>query len=114
MTSADTRYLIGEGDKTGTGGYQSASSTSTNMGKRIALEGDYASCPACKAGGPVYNDCDPRWYENGKAVLVEGSRVFCQCKRSRVFLPRNARCPLRWSAGILVLPRRRSCLLHNG
>jgi uncharacterized Zn-binding protein involved in type VI secretion len=86
MTSADTRYLIGDGDKTGTGGYQSASSTSTNMGKRIALEGDYASCPACKAGGPVYNDCDPRWYENGKAVLVEGARVFCQCKeKPRVF-----------------------------
>jgi len=80
MTSIDTRYLIGEGDRTGTGGYQTASSTSTNMGKRIALEGDYASCPACMAGGPVYNDCDPRWYDNGKAVLVDGARVFCKCK----------------------------------
>lgn len=74
------RHLLGDGDRTSTGGALSASSDSTNMGKRIGVEGDFATCPACKAGGPVYNDCDPCWTEMGKSVLVEGARVFCKCK----------------------------------
>lgn len=86
VDGVDERYLLGEGDRTGTEGILTASSNSTNMGKRIAVEGDFATCPACKVGGPVYNDCDPHWTDIGKAVLVEGARVFCQCKENpRVF-----------------------------
>lgn len=79
MTRVDIRHLLGEGDRTSTGGYLVATSDSTNMGKRLGVEGDYATCPACKSGGPVYNDCDPRWTEMGKSVLVEGARVYCKC-----------------------------------
>lgn len=86
MTRADIRQLLDEGSRTSTGGWLIATSDSTNMGKRLGVEGDHATCPACKVGGPVYNDCDPRWTDNGKAVLVEGARVFCKCtEKPRVF-----------------------------
>ncbi|SFC42125.1 PAAR motif-containing protein [Cupriavidus sp. OV038] len=86
VDGVDERYLLGDGDRTGTQGILTASSNSTNMGKRIAVEGDFATCPACKVGGPVYNDCDPHWTDMGKSVLVDGAIVFCQCKeKPRIF-----------------------------
>jgi len=86
MTRVDIRHLLGDGDRTSTGGVLIATSDSTNMGKRLGVEGDHATCPACKVGGPVYNDCDPRWTDMGKSVLVEGARVFCKCaEKPRVF-----------------------------
>ncbi|MGO4765724.1 M35 family metallo-endopeptidase [Cupriavidus sp. 2KB_3] len=86
MMRNDKRHMLDGASRTSTGGWLIATSDSTNMGKRLGLEGDHATCPACKVGGPVYNDCDPRWTDNGKSVLVEGARVYCQCKeKPRVF-----------------------------
>lgn len=86
MMRNDKRHMLDEASRTSTGGWLIATSDSTNMGKRLGLEGDHATCPACKVGGPVYNDCDPRWTDNGKSVLVEGARVYCHCKeKPRVF-----------------------------
>ncbi|WP_313819265.1 M35 family metallo-endopeptidase [Cupriavidus sp.] len=86
MMRNDKRHMLDGASRTSTGGWLIATSDSTNMGKRLGLEGDHGTCPACKVGGPVYNDCDPRWTDMGKSVLVEGARVYCQCKeKPRVF-----------------------------
>ncbi|WP_420868294.1 hypothetical protein [Cupriavidus oxalaticus] len=36
----------------------------------VGVEGDHATCPACKAGGPVMNDCYPAFEIGGKQVRV--------------------------------------------
>lgn len=84
---ADIRRLLQDGDPTSGGGVLIGSSDSTNIGKRLALEGDYATCAKCKAGGAVYNDCNPRWTDMGKSVLVEGARVHCRCGEKPVVIP---------------------------
>lgn len=76
---SDIRRLLQHGDPTSNKGMLIGTSDSTNHGQRMAVEGDFATCPKCGVGGPVFNDCDPRWTDMGKSVLVEGARVCCQC-----------------------------------
>ncbi|UIF86298.1 PAAR domain-containing protein [Cupriavidus sp. UYPR2.512] len=76
----DIRYALRNGDKTSTGGTLIATGHSMfHHGVTIGVEGDYATCPACKAGGPVMNDCDPSFNIHGKPLLVSGARVSCKC-----------------------------------
>lgn len=84
---ADVRRLLQDGDPTTHKGVLVGTSTSTNEGRRMALEGDFATCPRCGTGGPVFNDCDPRWTDMGKSVLVEGARVFCKCAEKPWVIP---------------------------
>lgn len=86
----DLRRLLQDGDPTANKGVLKGTSNSTNHGRRIAVEGDFATCPKCGVGGPVYNDCNPRWMDVGKSVLVEGARVYCKCvEKPLVFATQN-------------------------
>lgn len=84
----DIRYALLNGNATTTGGVLIALNTYTiHHGVNVGVEGDHATCPACKVGGPVYNDCDPRYSLHGKQILVSGARVFCKCKEHPRVLP---------------------------
>lgn len=77
---ADIRYALRDGDATTTGGVLIAKGFFfTHHGKTVALEGDTATCPACKAQGRVYNDCTPNFDVMGMRLLVSGARVYCKC-----------------------------------
>ncbi|ODV43326.1 hypothetical protein AWV79_18140 [Cupriavidus sp. UYMMa02A] len=68
------------GDKTSTGGILIATGRSViHHGTTVGVEGDYATCPACKSGGEVRNDCYPAFDIEGKQILVSGARVYCSC-----------------------------------
>jgi len=57
-------------------------------GVRVAAEGDYATCPACKAGGPVMNDAYPSFtLMDGRQILVRGARVMCHCPQKPLVIP---------------------------
>ncbi|MDF3887594.1 M35 family metallo-endopeptidase [Cupriavidus basilensis] len=79
MKMIDMRRALQNGDPTSNQGILIGSSDSTNHGKRLAVEGDFATCPVCKDGGPVFNDCDTHTSLMGKPLLVEGARVYCKC-----------------------------------
>lgn len=84
----DLRYALLNGNATTTGGVLIALNTYTiHHGVNVGVEGDHATCPACKVGGPVYNDCDPRYSLHGKQILVSGARVLCKCKEHPRVLP---------------------------
>lgn len=84
----DIRYALRNGDKTSTGGELVATGRSAfHYDVTIGVEGDYATCPACKTGGPVMNDCSPNFDMDGSQILVSGARVHCQCETKPVVLP---------------------------
>lgn len=84
----DNRYALRNGDKTSTDGVLVATGRSVfHHATTIGVEGDYATCPACKAGGPVMNDCYPAFDVDGKQVLVSGARVYCKCPTKPIVLP---------------------------
>lgn len=84
----DTRYALRNGDKTSTSGVLVATGRSVfHHDTTIGVEGDYATCPVCKAGGPVMNDCYPAFDIGGKQVLVSGAHVYCRCQPKPVVLP---------------------------
>ncbi|WP_420996268.1 PAAR domain-containing protein [Cupriavidus sp. 30B13] len=83
----DMRRALRNGDDTSTKGTLTGTGTSTHDGRQFAVEGDFATCPACGKGGPVFNDCHPRFTLMGKTILVEGARVHCKCPESPVVLP---------------------------
>lgn len=77
---SDNRYALRNGDKTSTNGVLIATGVSVfHHDAMVGVQGDYATCPACKAGGPVMNDCYPAFEINGKQILVTGARVYCKC-----------------------------------
>lgn len=78
----DIRYALKDNDKTTTGGVLiSTTQGMTHHGTPVGVEGDFATCPACKQGGPVFNDCNPKFGVLGKQILVSGARVYCKCER---------------------------------
>ncbi|WP_369796448.1 PAAR domain-containing protein [Cupriavidus sp. amp6] len=82
---ADIRYPLKNGDKTSTVGILIATGRSVlHHGTTVGVEGDYASCPACKSGGEVRNDCYPAFDIEGKQILVSGARGVL-----RMFNPSN-------------------------
>ncbi|WP_316154843.1 PAAR domain-containing protein [Cupriavidus sp. BIC8F] len=76
----DIRYALRNGDKTSSGGILIATGRSIfHHDLIVGVEGDHATCPACKVGGPVMNDCYPAVDVDGKQMLVTGARVNCKC-----------------------------------
>lgn len=75
----DVRFALRHGDHTSTGGQLIATGQGKHRGIPLAVEGDLATCPACKSVGQVVNDCYPAFALGGKQVLVEGARVYCRC-----------------------------------
>lgn len=86
---SDLREALRHGDVTSTGGM--LTSTVVGFGHEgvpVAAEGDHATCPACKAGGPVQNDADvPFTLPDGRRLLVRGARVMCLCADKPVVIP---------------------------
>ncbi|QEZ47404.1 PAAR domain-containing protein [Cupriavidus oxalaticus] len=84
---ADMRFALKNGDHTSTGGALIATGRSVfHHDTTIGVEGDYATCPACKVGGTVKNDCYPAFDIDGKQVLVSGARVYCRCQTRPVVI----------------------------
>lgn len=86
---SDMREALRHGDKTTTGGVLiSTVEDFSHHGVRVAAEGDHATCPACKVGGPVINDAYPDFVlMDGRQILVRGARVMCQCANKPVVIP---------------------------
>lgn len=96
----DIRYALKNGDKTTTGGILIASAgMMTHHGQPVAVEGDIATCPACKRSGKVFNDCRPNFDLMGKQLLVSGARVYCGCARQPLVIPSQSDFSLEVSAG---------------
>jgi len=85
----DMREALKHGDKTGTGGVLMSTVIGfTHHGVAVAAEGDHATCPACKVGGPVMNDAYPHFtLMDGRQILVRGARVMCQCTDKPLVIP---------------------------
>lgn len=76
----DIRYALKNHDRTTTGGVLIATTVGMwDHSTPVGVEGDFATCPACKEGGPVFNDCNPSFDVLGKQILVSGARVYCKC-----------------------------------
>ncbi|MHA7679218.1 M35 family metallo-endopeptidase [Cupriavidus sp. PET2-C1] len=75
----DMRNALRNGDRTSTNGVLVGTGTMSHHGVNVAIEGDFATCPACKSGGIVTNDCYPSFDLMGQQILVEGARVNCKC-----------------------------------
>ncbi|MGO4811332.1 M35 family metallo-endopeptidase [Cupriavidus sp. 2MCAB6] len=88
----DMREALKHGDKTGTGGVLISTVIDfAHHGVAVAAEGDHATCPACKVGGPVMNDAYPHFtLMDGRQILVRGARVMCQCADKPLVIPSQA------------------------
>lgn len=86
---ATYRRLLRSGDLTSTNGVLIASGDLIRGDIRVAVEGDYATCPACNSGGVVYNTCRPTFRQGGRRVLVHGAFVNCQCDTKPIALASN-------------------------
>jgi uncharacterized Zn-binding protein involved in type VI secretion len=69
------------GDSTTHGGNViSASSTTIVQGKPVALVGDEVLCPIPGHGvNAIVEGCE-EWFENGRAMVVNGCRSECGCQ----------------------------------
>lgn len=75
----DIRCALRNGDRTSNNGVLIGTGEMTQDGVQVGVEGDFATCPVCKSGGTVTNDCYPAFSLMDKQVLVEGARVNCKC-----------------------------------
>lgn len=80
------RHLLRSGDSTSTNGILIASGDLIRGDMRVAVEGDYATCPACDGGGVVFNTCMPTFRQRGRRVLVHGAYVNCRCEAKPIVL----------------------------
>ncbi|TMS58435.1 PAAR domain-containing protein [Imbroritus primus] len=80
------RHLLRSGDSTSTNGILIASGDLIRGDVRVAVEGDYATCPACDGGGVVFNTCTPTFRQRGRRVLVHGAYVNCRCEAKPIVL----------------------------
>jgi len=81
----DIRYPLLDGDMTSTGGTLIAVCELQDLhhGKQVALEGNIATCPACKSSGLVLNDCFPNYSIAGK--LCQYRQPSCSaCWKNRI------------------------------
>lgn len=97
----DIRYALKNGDKTTTGGMLCASGAGmmTHHGQPVGVEGDIATCPACKGTGKVFNDCRPNFDLMGRQLLVSGARVHCGCAKPPLVIPSQSDFTLEVSPG---------------
>ena len=77
MKDAKGRGVIRMGDKTSHGGeVVSASDSFTVLGKKVALEGDMATCPKCHGNFPI-KPADSTRRHHGKFVAYDGDLTAC-------------------------------------
>ncbi|MEK6345932.1 MAG: PAAR domain-containing protein [Burkholderia sp.] len=78
------RRAVRDGDPTTTGGIVIAvSSTLKNHGKKVALDGDKATCGNCKGTFPIVGSAH-RMIDHGRRLALDGDNVLCPCGRNRL------------------------------
>jgi uncharacterized Zn-binding protein involved in type VI secretion len=85
----DMREALRDGDQTTSGGVLEAPGPGLDHGgRRVAGDGDWASCPSCKKGGKVINDAFPNsTLPDGRQILVRGAKVMCSCSDKPLVIP---------------------------
>ena len=77
MKDAGGRGVIRLGDKTSHGGeVVSAADSYTVLGKHVALEGDFATCPKC-GGKHAIKPAGSTRKHHGKHVAYHGDPIMC-------------------------------------
>ncbi|NMM00442.1 PAAR domain-containing protein [Paraburkholderia sp. RP-4-7] len=83
------KAAVRDGDPTTTGGIVIGSSTRiTDHGKKIALDGDVATCGNCKGTHRIFGT-GKGISDKGRNVVVDGDSVLCSCGKNRVIVGNN-------------------------
>ncbi|KAB0635294.1 PAAR domain-containing protein [Burkholderia stagnalis] len=79
-----SRRAVRNGDTTTTGGIVIAvTSTMSNHGKKVALDGDKATCGNCEGTFLIAGSAQ-RMIHRGRCVALEGDAVLCPCGQNRL------------------------------
>jgi len=79
-----SRRAVRDGDTTTTGGIVIAtSSTMTNHGKKVALDGDKATCGNCEGTFLIVGGAH-RLTNRGRCIALDGDHVLCPCGQNRL------------------------------
>lgn len=83
------KAAVRDGDPTTTGGIVIGTSTRiTDHRKRIALDGDVATCSNCKGTHRIFGT-GKGISDRGRNVVVDGDSVLCPCGKNRVIVGSN-------------------------
>jgi hypothetical protein len=83
------KAVVRHGDPTTTRGFVMAySSTINDDGKKVALNGDEATCGTCKGAYKIFGT-GKGMSENSRDVVIEGDLVLCPCNKNRVIVGDN-------------------------
>ncbi|MFL9862795.1 PAAR domain-containing protein [Paraburkholderia fungorum] len=83
------KAAVRDGDSTTTGGRVMGSSTGyTDHGKKLALDGDVATCGNCKGLHRIFG-AGKGISDRGRNVVVDGDSVLCPCGKNRVIVGSN-------------------------
>lgn len=84
------KAAVCNGDRTTTGGMVVAvAATMSDHGRKIALDGERATCGTCEGAFRMVSSCT-NMSEKGRAIVLDGDAVLCPCQRNRVIAGRNA------------------------
>ncbi|UEP24300.1 PAAR domain-containing protein [Burkholderia ambifaria] len=79
-----SRRAVRNGDPTTTGGVVLAvTSTMSHHGKRVAVDGDKATCGNCEGAFPIVGGAQ-HMIHHGRCVALEGDTVLCPCGKNRL------------------------------
>jgi uncharacterized Zn-binding protein involved in type VI secretion len=85
------KAAVRDGDSTTTRGFVIGTSTRINDGgKKVALDGDEATCGNCKGLHTIIGT-GKGISDKGRRVVVDGDSVLCPCKKNRVIVGSNPR-----------------------
>src|ERR1700722_5097855 len=100
--AAMRKAAVRGGDATTTRGFVIGTSTRINDGgKKVALDGDEATCGNCKGLHTIIGT-GKGISDKGRRVVVDGDSVLCPCKKNRVIVGSNPRIFLNTHKGSAV------------
>lgn len=83
------KAAVRDGDLTTTGGFVMGSSKRlSDKGKKLALDGDGATCGHCTGTHRIFGT-GKGIADMGRSVVVDGDSVLCPCGRNRVMVGGN-------------------------
>lgn len=84
--------VVRDRDVTTTGGRVIASKAFIHdNGKKLALDGEHATCGNCKGSWPMHGTGD-KMRNRGTHVVLDNDPVLCPCGKNRVIAASNAKC----------------------
>jgi uncharacterized Zn-binding protein involved in type VI secretion len=96
------KAAVRDGDPTTTRGFVIGTSTRINdNGKKVALDGDEATCGNCEGLHKIIRT-GKGISDKGRNVVVDGDSVLCPCKKNRVIVGSNLRIFLTTNKGSAV------------